>query len=326
MSVTALVWSLVCSVTFEFARRFHAYNYRDFFRKLLGKGWILFELSYLALTLIVLGVIASSAGSILVETLNISYHWGVIGVSAYICLMVWRGSRAIERALSFWSISLYVVFTAFLLSCVFFFGKEIKLTFSQQTLQPGWIQQGIAYAGYNLGLIPAVLFAVQRCQTQTQAISAGILAGIFTILPGMGFFIAMCGFYPAILNETIPSTYILSVLGSWPLFLAFHLVLLGTITETGTSIIHAINQRIQSAYSAKGRMFPSYARPMVAIVCLLITFALSQWGLSTLIAKGYGSITWVIILVYVIPILTVGIYKMYKPTYTDATIKTVTNV
>lgn len=313
MGVSALVWALVCAVTFEFARRFHAYDYREFFKTLLGKAWVLFEIAYLALTLIVLGVIASSAGNILVETLNIPYQWGVVGISAYICMMVWRGSRAIERALSFWSISLYLVFTAFLITCVLKFGANIKATLSQDTIHSGWFQQGIAYAGYNLGLIPAVLFAVRRCQTQNQAVTSGILAGVFTILPGMGFFVAMCGLYPAIIEQTVPSTYILGLLNSWPLSLAFHFVLLGTITETGTGVIHAINQRIQSACIAKGMNFPPKARPMVAFVCLLITFGLSQFGLVALISKGYGTITWAIILIYVVPLLTIGLYKMNKP-------------
>lgn len=315
MVVSAIVWSIVSSATFEFARRFHAYDYRVFFQKLLGRGWFLFEIAYLALTLIVLGVIASSAGNILVETLNIPYQWGVIGISIYICLMVWRGSRAIERALSFWSISLYVVFTAFLIACVANFGSSIKLALAQDTLQSGWFQQGIAYAGYNLGLIPAVLFAVKRCQTQAQAVSAGILAGLFTILPGMGFFVAMCGLYPAILEHTVPSTYMLNLLGSWPLSLAFHFILLGTITDTGTGVIHAINQRIQSAFNAKGLIFPSIARPLVAFACLIVTFGLSQIGLVTLISKGYGTITWAIILIYVVPLLTIGLYKMVRPKY-----------
>lgn len=317
MGVSALAWSLVCSLTFEFARCFQAYNYRDFFQKLLGRSWIVFEIAYLILVLIVLGVIVSSAGSILVETLLIPYQWGVIGISIYICIMVWRGSKTIERALSFWSISLYLVFGAFLMACLYHFGSVIELTFEHETLQQGWLQQGLAYAGYNLGLIPAVLFSVQRCQTRNQALWAGILAGILTILPGVGFFIAMCGFYPTIIDQTVPSTYILKVLDSWPLSLVFHFVLLGTITESGTGVIHAINQRLQSAAFAKGWSFPAIIRPLVAFICLLITYNLSKFGLGTLIAKGYGTITWIIILVYVIPLLTIGIFKMFRLRYQE---------
>jgi uncharacterized membrane protein YkvI len=256
--------------------------------------------------------VASSAGSILVETLHIPYQVGVIGISAYICFMVWRGSKVIEKALSFWSISLYVVFTLFLIACIHLFGSKIQMAFTQEPMQGSWLQQGIAYAGYNLGLVPAVLFSVRHCQTQAQAISSGILAGLVTILPGVAFFIAMCGFYPQIMKQTVPSTYILKMINFLPLTLAFHFVLLGTITETGSGVIHAINQRMASAWEQRGKVFPRMMRPLVALACLTLTYGLSLFGLESLISKGYGTITWAIILIYVIPILTIGIIIMRR--------------
>ena len=321
--MAAVVWSIVCAVTFEFARRFHAYDYRDFFFHLLGKGWVLFEICYLLLAFILLGVVASSAGSILVETLHIPYQVGVVGISAYICFMVWRGSRLIERALSFWSIMLYVVFAFFLLACVHRFGANIADTFAKEPMQGAWWQQGIAYAGYNLGFMPAVLFSVRHCKTQAQAISSGVIAGIVTILPGVAFFIAMCGFYPQIINQTVPSTFILKVINILPLTLAFHFVVLGTITESGTSVIHAINQRLASAWEQRGKIFPRGMRPLVAFICLTLTYGLSQFGLESLVSKGYGTITWAMILIYVIPVMTVGIKMIVQqkqivvPTFTQ---------
>ena len=37
-----------------------------------------------------------------------------------------------------------------------------------------------------------------------------------------------------------------------------------------------------------------------------------SFGLTGLIAKGYGTLAWVMFIVYVIPILTLGIYKISK--------------
>ena len=34
--VTTVIWSLILAVTFEFSRKFRAYDYRTFFKKLLG--------------------------------------------------------------------------------------------------------------------------------------------------------------------------------------------------------------------------------------------------------------------------------------------------
>ena len=57
--VSMTFWSLVCVVAFEYARVFQAYDYRTFCRNLLGRGWIIFELTYSVLLIVVLGVIAS---------------------------------------------------------------------------------------------------------------------------------------------------------------------------------------------------------------------------------------------------------------------------
>ena len=40
--------------------------------------------------------------------------------------------------------------------------------------------------------------------------------------------------------------------------------------------------------------------------------AVSTFGLTGLIAKGYGTICWGFLIVYVIPMLTLGIYKISK--------------
>src|SRR5687767_10295359 len=46
MVVSMLVWSAVLAISFELARRARAYEYRSFFKLLLGRGWFLFEIAY----------------------------------------------------------------------------------------------------------------------------------------------------------------------------------------------------------------------------------------------------------------------------------------
>ena len=60
--VTTVTWSILLAITFEFSRVFHAYDYRTFFRKLVGPFWIIFEIFYFVFLMIVLGVIASASG------------------------------------------------------------------------------------------------------------------------------------------------------------------------------------------------------------------------------------------------------------------------
>src|ERR1700744_2473103 len=47
MLLAALLWSVVCSATFLFARATASFDYRSFFKNLLGPFWGLFELAYI---------------------------------------------------------------------------------------------------------------------------------------------------------------------------------------------------------------------------------------------------------------------------------------
>ena len=311
MLISALVWSVVCLLTFEFARYFKAYDYRTFFKQLLGKGWILFEISYLAVILIVLSVIAASSGNIINMTLGLPYNIGVVGLVVYVCFMVFKGTRAIELMMSFWSIMLYLVYFVFLTVCITNYGPQIKSTVQTVPNEGGWLLNGIRYAGYNLGLIPAVLFSLTYIQTRKEAVTAGLLAGIIAIIPGMFFFVAMLGQYPAVNEQEIPSTFILQQVGSGPLTLIFHIVLFGTLIETGTGLIHALNERARLYWQTKGLNMPPNIRPIIAFICLTTAALIAQFGLTPLISQGYGTLTWVIILVYVLPIMSIGIYKLW---------------
>ena len=59
MIVATLSISLVTSIAFEFARSFSLYDYKSFFEKLLGPGWFVFEIAYIALVLLVLSVLGA---------------------------------------------------------------------------------------------------------------------------------------------------------------------------------------------------------------------------------------------------------------------------
>jgi uncharacterized membrane protein YkvI len=89
-------------------------------------------------------------------------------------------------------------------------------------------------------------------------------------------------------------------------------VLLGTLIETGTGLIHAFNERVAGVFAEKKRAMPKFMRPVVAVVLLSIAALFSQVGLIDLIAKGYGTITWGFWLVFVIPVLTLGVWKIAK--------------
>ncbi len=77
MGIAFVCMAVILALTFEFARLFKVYDYRNFFKHLLGRGWVVFELLIILLFLLVLAVLASAAGNILRDNFGISYAAGL---------------------------------------------------------------------------------------------------------------------------------------------------------------------------------------------------------------------------------------------------------
>jgi uncharacterized membrane protein YkvI len=276
----------------------------------LGRGWFFYEICYLGQALLVLAVIAAAAGSILEENFSVPYIVGVLGMMAAVGFLVFKGTSTIERFLSTWSLVLYGVYFVFLVWSLYRFGGDIWAEVAKANIPAGWYMGGIEYAAYNIGILPAVLFCTRHIVARKEAVGAGILAGPIGMLPGLFFFLAMVGQYPEVLGETVPANYILSVLGSKAFQYTFQIVLLGTLIETGTGLIHAFNERIAGVFKEKEAEMPSFLRPAIGVSSLVIGACVAQFGLIDLIAKGYGTITYGFWIVFLIPVLTLGFYKI----------------
>ena len=201
---------------------------------------------------------------------------------------------------------------AVFLMSMFKFGGLIRETLASSQAIDGWLLSGLRYGSLQLSLLPAVLFATMHITRRKEAVIAGALVGPVYLLPALLFFFAMLGHYPAILERPVPVNYILQVLDSRILQIAFQLVLIGTFIETGTGLIHAFNERIAGALHSIGKKLPGYFRPIFALGLVIVALLMSRFGLIDLIAIGYGTMTWVFIAIFIIPLLTVGLWKVVR--------------
>jgi uncharacterized membrane protein YkvI len=78
-------------------------------------------------------------------------------------------------------------------------------------------------------------------------------------------------------------------------------------------MIHAFNERVAFSLKALGKALPAAARPLIALVLIGGALLLSRLGIIDLIAVGYGAMTWVFIFILVIPLFTLGAWKVFRP-------------
>jgi uncharacterized membrane protein YkvI len=310
--ITLVIWALILAVTFEFARKFQDFDYRSLLKDLLGPFWMIFEIFYILLLLIVLAVIGSAAGVLLRDFFSIPYLVGVGIMLASVGYLTFKGSGLIAKFLSFWSIFIYIVYGLFLIVTLIKFGPLIQENLSSAVARPGWAMGGFKYGLYNMCVIPAVLFCIKNFETRREAFTGGVIAAIVGILPGFLFYIAILGQYPEVVAEEIPAVFVIQKTGLFALLVVFLIMLVGTLIETGTGFIHAVNERIQSAFQARNKLFPDWQRPVIAVAMLLVSLGLSTFGIIDLIAKGYGLISWGIFVIYFVPLMTVGMRKILR--------------
>lgn len=311
--VTFLFWAIVSAVTFEFARIYKTFDYRSLMKGVLGKSWFLYEICYLVIMLIVMAVVAAAAGVQLNALLGCGKWLGTLILALGVVYLVVKGTGAIEKFLSMWSYVLYAVYGLFLIITFAKFGGQIGAALTAaDSIHGSWALGGAEYAFYNLACVPLALFATRDAENTKEAVDSGLLCGLIGILPAILLYLAMCAFYPEVTSAEAPVNVVFDHLNMPWLRSLFTVVLFGTLIETGSGFVKAITDRVGGAMDDKGKEMPKWLVPVITIVCVLLGVAISSFGLTGLIAKGYGTVTWGVFVLYVIPILTIGVYKIVK--------------
>jgi uncharacterized membrane protein YkvI len=312
MVVCAIAWSVVFALSLELARATGSFDYRSFFRQLLGRGWIVFEIAYLTLLLLVLAVLGAATGEIAADVFGVPEWVGTSTFILFVLVLAWFGTSAIEMFFSVWGgvlIVAYIVFTIVSLSAL---GDRIEMTFAAaQGVGGGWLVGGLTYAGYNAAITPALLFCARHQIARREALIAGALAGPVAILPGIVFFIALLSHYPEIRQAPIPMQVLLRALDSPVLTIGMQIAIFGTLVQTGIGVLQGVSERLLAASPRTDARGARKVRLVVTFVISVVAISLAtRIGLIELIAKGYGYISWVMITVYIVPLLTVGVWRI----------------
>ncbi len=311
MLLATLIWGVILALGFELARLGRHYDYRSFLKGLLGRGWMAFEVLYLLQVILTVAVVGSASGELAHQVFSWPRLAGILVMVAVVGVLTFWGSGLIERVFSVWSFALYGVYTLLILFVLRASGEVILANAALWEKDSAWLLGGVRYAAYNLAVLPAMLFAVRHIETRREAFSAGFLAGLIAMFPGALIYTAFLSYYPAIVEEAIPANYLLGKLGRPVFQVLFQLILFGTFIETGTGMIHGYNERIAGVLRERGRAMSHWLRLVVALaVSGAAIWLANRFGLIALISRGYGLITWGFWVLFLLPVLGAGCWKV----------------
>jgi uncharacterized membrane protein YkvI len=315
MLVATVMWSVIAALTFALAQQLRTFDYHAFIAALLGRAAILFEICYIAFSILLLAVFGAAAGEVMASLFATPPIAGTLALALAILIIAGLGEWAVEQMFKYVSVFLYATYALFLVLALASFAGPIGANFAAGGIESGWPVSGITYGTYNIVAAVMILPVLRHLGSRREALIAGAIAGPMAMLPALAFLVAMVAFHPAILTETLPSDYILQRIGSPAFRFAFQLMVFGALLESGVGVIHALNERVIAwrESRAPGTTPPRWLRPALTITVLAACmFVANRIGLVDLIASGYRLMAGVFLVTFVLPLLTIGVARLVR--------------
>lgn len=305
-------------LSFEIARVFRAFDYYSFSKSFLWRAWPLFDILYVVMAWIVIAVIGAAAASVLQE-FGIPYVIGALLILAVVGILHFYGRTVIE---GFWALSiaaLYIMYFTLWILTLSARGGEALNTIARGVVAEGtWfdaVRDGFRYTMYNLIVVIPALTAVDRFKGRAESIWASILGVILVYGTATLIWVCFMGFYPEIIGEAVPWIYVLKTINapSWA-FALYTIVLLYTLLTTGIGMTYGVLRRVDTHLRIlRGRGLTRLQEAIAAVLLLAFSLITAQVGLIALVAKGYGTLAWAFAIIYFIPLVTIGAYRLLNP-------------
>lgn len=305
-------FSLIAFLSMEASRYWKVYDYKSLLKKLIGPGWIAYEIVYLLLAVLIIAVMASAAGEILNQTLNFNKWVGVVLITVVVGFLNYKGEETIAKLETIGSVALFIAYLIFTFSVFGNKSDAIIKTFSNwdtSYLPDGagmgiLVWTGILYVGYNLAVYPASFFTFKDLHSRKESLLAAIFSGLLMTIPWFLTYFAMMAYYTDknVLESTVPWLKMLEEFNPL-LIVVFGIVVGWTLIETATGMIHAFISRIETEALAKGKPLKKITKAYISIAALIASLILSQVGIIDLVAKGYTIMAYAMIVVYAVPLL-----------------------
>lgn len=306
-----LGFSLMAMLSMEASRVWQVYDYKSLLKKMVGRGWILYEIAYLLSAVLIIAVMASAAGEIVHSTMGFPSWVGVVVIIVLVGFLNYKGDDAIAKLETIGTIALFAAYFVFSFVVYQNRGNQMWSVFRQWDISfqpaatPTLLWTGILYVGYNLGVYPAAMFTYRGVQSRKESIAAGFIAGLLMTIPWFITYFALMGYYPdaSVLSSSVPWLEILKSFHPG-LIVVFGIVVGWTLVETATGMIHAFISRIEHELEEQNRNpISKISKAMISSVALIASLVLAQVGIIDLVAKGYEAMAYILILVFAVPMI-----------------------
>lgn len=308
--------ALVYRETMIMARNHKAYDYRTLSKKLYEPYdkvlSIVFEICYIIIVLLATGGSIAGAAALFAD-FGLSYNLGVVITGTILFILTIFGANLIRGASSLMTIIIVICLT---LICYIGIsansGNFIELTTTRYSTESIWhaLWLGLKYAGFQAIVWSIVISVCQPLKTDKEinhtTIVGFILNSVMIVLSCMMLF----AWLPGTTGETLPILYICKQIGKDWLVFVYTIVLLLAFISTGISCVFGAITRFENLIKVPQNI--TVRRGLLSLCCMILSMAISLFGLTAIVQIGYGYTGVLGIFVVIIPVLTVGHMKNKK--------------
>ncbi len=305
----------------ELARIHKTYDYKNFFKKLYAPYEIVFanlwDLLYLYATLLGAAVAIAGASDLIHQSLHVPYGIAVILIGSILLLFTIFGAGLVRNASA--AMSAFIIGALLIVTILGIkmgaanLGNVVK----QKATATGFdkiLWKALLYGAFQSVLIAPIVSVSETLKTRKNTFHAAfygffINGSMLTLVC-----IMLLSFYPAVIKENLPVYFVTNQLGHQWLFVLYSLILFFALISTGVGLIFGVVKRFETAWTKETAIFKNVRikRITICVTCLLISAGISLFGLTAIVAKGYGSLGLFALFLNIIPLLFIAPIKIRK--------------
>lgn len=312
-AVIVIIIGLTYRESLILAKNYGTYDYKSWSKKMYepyDKVFsVIFEIGYLMIVL--LGTGGSIAGSAsLMENYGVNYLVGVLITGGIFYILTIYGSELIRKASTIITVLILIFLTIIVIVGIVNNSGNLSHLVSTKYSPSSFgtvLYSGLRYAGYQAFVVAIVLSASDTLKSD-KAINKSMTLGI--ILNGVMITLScimLLGWMPGAQKETIPILYICKRLNSGFLLFSYSVVLFLAFVSTGIGCVFGAVARFEHVFKKPENI--KKRRGLISLVCMVLSMAISLFGLTKIVVVGYGYVGIIGIFAVVIPCIVVGRIK-----------------
>lgn len=305
----------------ELARIHKTHDYKSFFKKLYAPYEIVFanlwDLLYLYATLLGTAVAIAGASDLLRQSLHVPYGIAVIIIGGILLVFTIFGAglvRSASAAMAAFIVGALLIVT---LLGIKMGADNLGKVVSQKVTTGGFdkiLWMALLYGAFQSVLIAPIVSVSEPLKTRKSTFMAAFYGFLINGVMLTLVCIMLLSFYPAVVKENLPVYFVTTKLGHKWLYALYSLILFFALISTGVGLIFGAVKRFEAAWTKENRIFKTVRikRITICVTCLLISAGISLFGLTAIVAKGYGSLGIAALFLNIIPLLFIAPIKIRK--------------